>query len=84
VLFFSFCSKSCQGHLTQYKNWMLEIFGMWIPYIENHMPTKIHAYPNHNMEAYLVGQNFIACELVKFTENTVGTVLFWETIWACF
>jgi hypothetical protein len=47
---------------------MLENFSMWIPYIENHMPTKIHAYPNHNMETYF----FLACRLVKFTKKHSG------------
>jgi hypothetical protein len=63
---------------------MIEIFGMWIPYIENHMPPKICAYRNHNMETYLVGQHFIACGIIKFTENMAGIVFFWKTIWACF
>jgi hypothetical protein len=51
---------------------MLEIFGMWIPYIENHIPTKIYAYLNHNMEAYLLGQNCIASGLVKFNKTQLG------------
>jgi hypothetical protein len=46
---------------------------MWIPYIENHIPTKIHAYLDHNLETYLVDQILVACWLVKFTKNTVGT-----------
>lgn len=56
---------------------MIEIFSMWIYYVENYMPMKIHTYAYYRLRAITCLFNFMALWLDEFIENTVGTILFW-------
>jgi hypothetical protein len=47
---FAFAIGSCEGHIAQFRNWVFTIFGMWMHYLENYTPTKIHTNPDHHLE----------------------------------
>ena len=55
---------------------MLEIISMWMYYVENYMPMKIHTYPYHDLRAITCLLNIIVLWIDDFLKNTVREVVF--------